>query len=301
MISVLPHVSAQFHAVFGCTALYDNHFNIASFLKIIGYLVPLMGLLLDYTYAYQSESALRATEEKLRFARNVQLGLFPQKAPKISGFDVGGLSLPADATGGDYFDYLEMKQGSYGIVVADVSGHEIGASLLMAQTRAYLRALVRTHDDIGRIASHLNDFICNDANTRMFVTMVLAQLCPDQNQCNYATLGHEAHLIRTNDTLQTLSSVNPPLGVIEHAEIPCKQLEMKAGDILLIVTDGVTETSCPEGELYGTRRMLECVTRNKARTCKEIAERLHFELQDYRSSTQQTDDLTIVIVKRTAS
>ncbi|MGE3314403.1 MAG: PP2C family protein-serine/threonine phosphatase, partial [Planctomycetaceae bacterium] len=109
MVSVIPSAAAQLHAAFGSTALYDNHFNISLYLKIIANLVPMAGLILDYSRAYQNEVTLRLTEEKLRVARDVQQGLLPKRAPVVPGFDLAGLSAPAEAVGGDYYDFLPMS------------------------------------------------------------------------------------------------------------------------------------------------------------------------------------------------
>ena len=91
--------------------------------KIIAYLVPFLGLLLDYRRAYDADVALQVTHEKLRVARNVQQGLLPKCSPEIAGYDIAGHYLPADMVGGDYYDYIRMADGRWGIVVADVSGH----------------------------------------------------------------------------------------------------------------------------------------------------------------------------------
>ncbi|MCA9099489.1 MAG: SpoIIE family protein phosphatase, partial [Planctomycetaceae bacterium] len=162
------------HAAFGSTQLFDNHFNISNYQKILAYLVPLVGLLLEYTRAYQAEVSLRATEEQFRVAKGVQRDLLPRSSPEIPGFDIAGVSIPAEMVGGDYFDFIPMKDDCLGIVVADVSGHDLGASIFMGQTRAYLRALAQLKNSVPEVMHDLNQFLMEDARDQRFVTIVLA-------------------------------------------------------------------------------------------------------------------------------
>src|SRR5262249_11288742 len=109
-VSILPHVVSQLYAVTSAE-LYDNAFNVARALKIIGYLVPLIGLLLDYTRAYQAHAALLAAEEQLHIAREIQLRLLPASRPQLAGWSIAGRCAFAEAIGGDYFDYLPLPDG----------------------------------------------------------------------------------------------------------------------------------------------------------------------------------------------
>ena len=196
IVSVIPHVAAQAHAAFGSTQVFDGHANAASALKIVAYIVPLMGLLLDYTRAHKAEAELLATQQQLQMARRIQQGLLPQSAPSIEGFDLAGASRPAEAIGGDYFDFIPMRHGKLGVVIADVSGHEIGTALVVAQTHSYLRALANSHDDAGAINTDLNRFLAHDVRDRMFVSVFFAQLDPAAHKFTYAAAGHEAYLLK---------------------------------------------------------------------------------------------------------
>ena len=158
LLSVIPHLACQAHAVWGSSQLFDNDFNISLYLKTIAYLVPLAGLILDYIGAYSAEVVLNETQAKLRVAREVQEGLLPEKSPVLEKFDVAGISIAADAAGGDFFDYLSMDENGLGIIVADVSGHEVGSAILMAETRAYMRATTDHLADVGAIVTTVNNY-----------------------------------------------------------------------------------------------------------------------------------------------
>lgn len=299
MVSVIPNAAAQLHAAFGSMALYDNHFNISLYLKIIANLVPMAGLILDYTRAYQNEVTLRLTEEKLRVARDVQLGLLPKVGPTVSGFDLAGLSFPAEAVGGDYYDYLPMSDGCMGIVVADVSGHEIGGSILMAQTRAYLRALAQTRADVSSMLTRLNRFLIEDVQNKWFVTLFFARLNAKDKTFSYAAAGHAAYLCLADGKVETLAATSTPLGLVESDKIHfAPDRALNEGDILLMLTDGIPEARSAAGEYFGMDRVTEVVARRRDRPASEIVNAIIAAVQNFSGRTAQLDDITVVAVKR---
>ncbi|HUE15695.1 MAG TPA: PP2C family protein-serine/threonine phosphatase [Planctomycetaceae bacterium] len=299
-VSVIPNIAAELHAAFGSVALYDNNFNIACFEKIIAYLVPFLGLLLDYRRAYDADVALQVTNEKLRVARNVQQGLLPQSSPDICGYDIAGHYLPADMVGGDYYDYIRMADGRWGIVVADVSGHEIGASLLMAKTRAYLRALAKSDDDLQTILGRLHEFLLEDTQDKWFVTMFFAALDPQTGALEYAGAAQQAHLIRGDGTVTVLKSTSTPLGVFaDHPPLCAPRAAMHAGDVFVAVTDGVVEAKSPAGEQFGQDRMLSVLRENRKCSTAEMMDALNQSFRSFCGSAPVIDDLTVVILRRT--
>src|SRR5581483_10317530 len=128
--------------------------------------------------------------EEIRLARQIQQKLFPAPALPLPGFDVSGVSHPAEATGGDYFDYLPLPDGSLGVVIGDVSGHGFGPALLMAELRAYLRAFLLSRADVGEIVGLLNRALADDAPEGYFATLLLARLDPATRSLVYASAGH---------------------------------------------------------------------------------------------------------------
>ncbi|MEX1097447.1 MAG: SpoIIE family protein phosphatase [Planctomycetales bacterium] len=300
-VSILPMMVGQLHAAFGSRVVFANHYNISLYLKIVAYLVPLAGLILDYTRAYRTEVQLRTTQEKLKVARDVQQGLLPQSAPNIPGLDVAGKSHSAEAVGGDYFDYLPMGGGALGVVVADVSGHELGASILLAQTRAYLRALADADGDVSRVVSRLNEFLCVDVQSRWFVTLFLARVDAEARLIRFASAGHEAYLFEASGTLRKLECTSPPLGVTADQSVPCgPELSFPPGDILLVLTDGVTEATSASGEQFGIDRVAAYVRAHRGHSARDIAEGLFAAVDDYCGHAPHKDDRTAVIVKSLA-
>src|SRR4051794_34174476 len=127
--------------------------------------------------------------EEIRLARQIQQKLFPVAPLPPAGFDISGASYPAEATGGDYFDYIPMR-GGLGVVIGDVSGHGFGPALLIAELRAYLRAFLLTRTDVGEIVGLLNRALADDAPEGYFATLLLACLDPATRSFVYASAGH---------------------------------------------------------------------------------------------------------------
>ena len=299
-VSVIPNIAAELHAAFGSSANYDNNFNIACFEKIVAYLVPFVGLLLDYRRAYDADVALQVTHEKLRVARNVQQGLLPQTSPEISGYQISGHYLPADMVGGDYYDYVRMADGRWGIVVADVSGHEIGASLLMAKTRAYLRALAKSDDSLETILGRLHEFLIEDTQDKWFVTMFFAALESQTGALEYAGAAQQAFILRAGGTVTILKSTSTPLGVFADHPPRCAPAAMlEPGDVFVASTDGFVEAKSPAGEQFGQDRLVAVLRDCRHRSSAEMMEALNHCFWSFCGSAPVADDLTVVIVRRT--
>jgi hypothetical protein len=299
IIGVVPQIATQLHAAIGSNALYDNHFNVAYFLKIVAYIVPLVGLIWEYTRTYRDEVHLKAVQESLRIAREIQLDLLPQRAPQMSGFDLAGRSFPAESVGGDYFDFIPMSDNCLGLVTADVSGHDIGASIFMTQTRAYLRALARTHSEPTQIIQLLNRFLVEDAQDRRFVSLFFAKLNPRTQRFTYCPSGYMSYLLTRKNVWQKLESSSLPLGIIEDGQTaPSTQITLEHRDIFLSFTDGVVEAVSPAGAQFGIDRALEIVIANRNLPAEEIVNAVYAAINDFCCGAAPVDDITIVVLKR---
>lgn len=299
VVSMVPNVLAEVHATFGARALFDHDSVSAQLLKITAYLVPLCGLFLDYVRAHTSDVAHEATRAKLRVARDVQQGLLPESAPAIPGFDLAGRSEPTEAVGGDYFDYLVDGHGRVGLVVGDVSGHELAASIVLSQTRAYLRALATAHDRIGPMLTELNHFLQADMKNRWFVTMFLARIDPRDRTLRYIGAGHAASIVRADGSVVGLAATTAPLGVVETEITRADDVPVLApGDVLLITSDGVTEATPPGSkEQFGIERTTELVARLAQRPAAEIVDALFDAVAEYRGGRPAEDDVTVVVAR----
>jgi serine phosphatase RsbU (regulator of sigma subunit) len=245
-----------------------------------------------------AERSLDITRERLRIARVIQQGLFPPTAPVLPGYDIAGRSYPAEATGGDYFDFIPMSGSSLGIVIGDVSGHGYGPALIMAEIRAYLRALVMTHDDVGTILSLTNDLLM-DGVREQFVTLFFAKIDLREHTFVYAGAGHQAYLLGPATEACELPSTCLPLGIEHGLHCDCSPArKLERGQILVAVTDGVIEARNRQHSCFGPERMLGCIAANAGRSSDEIVTALRGALKNFSDGAEQQDDVTMAIMKR---
>jgi PAS domain S-box-containing protein len=284
---------SQFWANVVTTTLHDDAGHLKGFSVIVRDLT-------EHKRAEEAKKSLRALEIEAAIAREIQGKLFPTAAPSIAGFDIGGISYPAVATGGDYFDYLPMLDGSLGIVIGDAAGHGSGPALLMATTRAYLRSLVLTHKDVGQILTLANSVLADDVGDR-FITLILARLEPPTRSFIYVSAGHHPAgyvLSATGEVKMQLTSTGYPLGVIPSATfVPAPALTLQPGDVVLLLTDGIVEARNEGGTAFGIDRALDVVRTHRQKRAQEIVATLYSAVCDYCGGKSPLDDITAILMK----
>jgi sigma-B regulation protein RsbU (phosphoserine phosphatase) len=244
----------------------------------------------------------QAREVQMSLARAVQQRLYPLGAPELPGFDLAGAAFPADQTGGDYFDFLPTADGRMGIAVGDVSGHGLGAALLMAETRAYLRSLSKATTDLGEILRQLNVLLRHDTDDERFVTLMLTFLDPARKTITYASAGHiNGYLIDCSGaTRRVLDSTGIPLGLLGEAEFASSpEIPLAAGDLLLLLTDGAADAQDRGGAFFETERLLRVVAEERHQGSAQIVRRLRAAIDDFARDSPQRDDITVVVCKVT--
>lgn len=259
----------------------------------------------DITEKRQNEIELRATEQQMQAAREIQQRLFPKHSPTVPGYDIAGMSVPADATGGDYYDFLPMSEGMIGLVVADVSGHGLGPSLLMMETRALLRVVARNRIDPGEILARANRVIAEDTEGQNYVTALLVRLNPATGELVHASAGHPAALVigKDGEIKTQLKRTGGPLGFASRAAaVSAAPVRLDSGDVLVLYTDGIKEArpgaaGADPDEEFGTARMVEIVQAHRGETSREIIQALCDAARGYSAPARLEDDLTLLVVK----
>ncbi len=256
----------------------------------------------DVTERQKAEAELRESHEQFRIARDIQQHLFPKSAPQLEGFEIAGRSFPADATGGDYFDFLPMPEHSLGLVVGDVTGHGVGPALLMAETRAYLRILSKATPDAGVILTQANEVLAEDVGPERYVTLFLARLNASRRTLACVNAGHIPCYLFTaaGEVAAVLKRTAIPLGLrrdTAYRESP--EIPLLPGQILLMLTDGFEEAVGPEEEMFGVERVLSFIKDHRHLPAAEIVQRLHGALREFTRNAPQLDDLTLIVLKVT--
>ncbi|HRI14219.1 MAG TPA: SpoIIE family protein phosphatase [Verrucomicrobiota bacterium] len=254
----------------------------------------------DVTERRRAERELRKSRAEFAAAREIQQRLFPKQSPHAPGFDIAGVSHPAEATGGDYFDFLPLGDDLLGLVVADVSGHGLGSSLLMAEARAYLRPVARRFDDPGDVMERTQELLRDDLGKEKYITMLFVRLAISTRTLSYSNSGHPAgQLLRADGSLKAvLSRSGRPLGKQSDAPFPPgREITLESGDVLLMLTDGIDEAMRSDGEVFGVERAVEVVRANQTRPAAEIVEALCAAAREFTAPDLPEDDLTVVVVK----
>jgi sigma-B regulation protein RsbU (phosphoserine phosphatase) len=204
-------------------------------------------------------------------------------------------------TGGDYFDYLPMPSNGVGIAVGDVCGHGLASALIMAETRAFLRPLAAQQADPAETLSRLNAFLYQDLQEDgHFVTLFLGCLDTAARRLVYASAGHPPGFLlgATGALKAALGATGCPLGLFCTSGYESSEtLEIEPGDVLVLLTDGITETEAPDGTVFGTEGALDVIRACLARPAAEIVQCLRDAVTRFSDGMPQRDDVTIVICK----
>ncbi|MCF7669017.1 MAG: SpoIIE family protein phosphatase [Verrucomicrobia bacterium] len=254
----------------------------------------------DITERRLTEQKLHETQEQFRVAREIQQRLFPQTSPVFPKIDIAGASYPADATGGDYFDYPPMIDGSLGIVIGDVTGHGVGPAMLMAETRAYLRILARNRADVGDILNRANRILAEDIDPERYVTLLFVKIDHRSKSITYANAGHTTgFLLDSKGRIKSrLERTGLPLGIQPDAHYNAVELPpLESGDSIILMTDGIEEAISPNNEFFGFEKILEVTRANYHKSAREIVNSLYHAVREFTGNSNQEDDITSVALK----
>jgi phosphoserine phosphatase len=240
-------------------------------------------------------------ERAMRIAREIQQDLLPHSAPSIPGFDVAGDSVPADETGGDTYDFMPLADGRWMITVADASGHGIGPALVIAETRAMLRAVSLGGADLRDTLRTANRLLAADLNGSRFVTCFLGSLDPPASAIHYASAGHGPLLFYDymTELFRQVPGTAMPLGVDDATEYTqLNTVRFEPGDFAIIPTDGYFEAASPSGEQFGVQRLMDLARRCCDISAERMIQNFRKAVLDFSGGKKQADDMTIVVIRR---
>jgi serine phosphatase RsbU (regulator of sigma subunit) len=252
----------------------------------------------------ETQRQLKQVEHDLEIARSIQQSLLPRIRPTISGFEISGWNLPADATGGDYFDWKKLRDGRLVVTMADVTGHGIGPALLASLCRAYARSSFDTHDDVVKALQHINQFFGEDLPSGRFATFVAAVCSGDIGRVELLSAGHGPLFVYSSarDTFDALDAQAIPLGLLPELNSSAPIiLNLDIGDMIVLATDGFFEWEDAEEEQFGVVRLTQTIREAKHLPPEEIIAELYSAVKKFANGTKQMDDLTAVVIKRVAN
>jgi len=238
--------------------------------------------------------------DEIRVARQVQMALLPRTHPEPAGWSVWSYTRPANDVGGDLIDYLDLGDRGLGVALGDVSGKGLGAALLMAKLQATLRALAPDVPSLERLGSRLNLILHRDGIENRFATLFYLEIPPGTGRIRYLNAGHNpAYLLRAAG-IEELAASGTPLGMIAGTSYRETPAGMEPGETLLVYSDGVTEALDAHGKEFGTDRLKELLAGLRGLSAEEAGASLLRTIDDFLGDARPHDDLSIVILVRTA-
>jgi sigma-B regulation protein RsbU (phosphoserine phosphatase) len=238
---------------------------------------------------------------ELEIAREVQEHLFPQRLPSVPGLDYCGRCRPAREVGGDYYDFLELPEGRLGIAIGDVSGKGMGAALMMASLQASLRAQASVGHDLAELMKRVNNLVYKASSANHYATAFYGEYDPRRCQLSYVNAGHNppAILRKSAAVCQVfrLGTGGPVIGLLQQSSYEQASFPVKPGDMIVLFTDGVSESMNAHNEEWGEDRLIEF-----ARTCHgapafEAMTRILSAAEAFAAGAPQHDDMTLVVLR----
>jgi sigma-B regulation protein RsbU (phosphoserine phosphatase) len=237
----------------------------------------------------------------LKLAEEVQQNLLPRHPPDFAAADIAGTSIYCDETGGDYYDYFNLPGNRLGIVVADASGHGVGAAMHMTTVRAFLHYGLRDFQGPARLLNEVNQYVTRDSSeTSRFMSLFFLELDPAAKTLRWVRAGHEPAILfdPASGQFRELSGKGVALGVVEDLTYQEYTSEGWATDTIIIIgIDGVHETRNDNGKMFGMNRLRDIISTNAAEPANHIQDTVINSLRKFQNGAPQEDDITQVILK----
>ena len=232
-------------------------------------------------------------------ARQVMRELIPRHLPELEGFDIAGVNEASFEVGGDYYEFIPLPEDRWGIIIADVVGKGIGAALLVAAIRATLYALVGHELAVRAVMRRANRFFYDSVEEGRYVTLFYAVLDVPSRRLIYANAGHQPPLVlRADGEVEELRSGGVPLGMFAAPRYFEGFTTLEPGDLMVLYTDGIVESSDAHDEHYGRTRLITTVDAVRDEPAEEICQRVMADVRSFSFGNQ--DDRTLLVLKASA-
>jgi serine phosphatase RsbU (regulator of sigma subunit)/CHASE2 domain-containing sensor protein len=239
-------------------------------------------------------------EEDLSSARELQMKMLPADCPEVEGYQISARSTPAREVGGDFFDFIQAKDGKIGFIIGDVTGKSVPGALIMSASRSVFRMLSEEDLPLGEIMVRANRRIKQDARSGMFVALLYAILDPKERALILCNAGQTQPIYLSRKTGEAILVETQgdtfPLGILDGADYQETALQLEPGDKVVFYTDGIVEAMNKKDEIFGFERLQDVVTRSGRGTADELLEGIMNQLDKFVGVAPQHDDLTLIVV-----
>ena len=267
--------------------------------RLLGIIAAQSAQIIENARLYQEEQALIHLQEEMRLAYEIQVDLLPKFQPQVAGYRIAGKSIPAKDVGGDYYDFIKVDEDRLAFCIADISGKGIPAAILMANLQASLRGQTKLNKSCKDCISFTNDILYHNTAPNKFATLFYGILNNITHEITYCNAGHnEPFLFSKENNLTKLSVGGLVAGIVPSYPFEETSFTMLPGELLVLFSDGMTEAMNNNEEEFNEDRLKEVIIKYKTELPENLLEIIFKEVQKFCGNTAQTDDMTIVIIKR---
>ena len=267
--------------------------------RLLGIIAAQSAHVIENARLYINEQTLIKLQEEMRLANEIQVNLLPKEQPVYEGYEIAGKSIPAKEVGGDYFDFITTKDDKLAFCLADISGKGIPASLLVANLQATLRGQILLENGCKECVTFANELLYLNTPPNKFATLFNGILDNKNHEITYCNAGHNNPILISKDNKIIRPDVGGLIvGITPDASYEDETIKFKSGDMLVIFSDGITETMNKEEEEYEENRFTNLLLKNKEKTPLELIDIIIKEVKDFCEGQPQMDDMTLVIIKR---
>ncbi len=266
--------------------------------QILMLLASQVAIIVEKAMLHEQLVEKKRLEAQLEVARQVQLSLLPPRDPVLEGFDISAYNFSTEEVSGDYYDFVQIYEDHLGLVIADVSGKGVPASLLMAFLRASLRAAIRIGYAPNVGMSKVNFLLWETIEQHQYVTAFYGMLDATNRTLAFVNAGHNPPVLLERDgSARFIERGGLPLGLFRDTRYYEYYLPIESGQILVLYTDGATEANAPSGEEYGRDRLVEAVRTTRDKSARDMIDFIYNDIFEWSGGRGASDDVTFVIVK----
>ncbi|MDH5714294.1 MAG: SpoIIE family protein phosphatase [Candidatus Aminicenantes bacterium] len=270
-------------------------------LRLLILLSNLAAVKIENAKLFEESVEKERIEKELELAAQIQKDLLPKENPECENFEIAGSNIPCHQVGGDYYDFITIDPCRLGIIIADVSGKGVSASLLMASLRGAVHSEVYPHYKLEEMAAKLNNYVHRSSAINRFITFFFCELNRKSGELRYINAGHNPPLILDRKgKIHRLESCGLCLGVLPSVNYEAKKVALNPGDVALLFTDGITESLNKENEEYSEDKLIRLLKKHSNLPAQKLLERIFDEVNSFTSGAEQIDDMTLVVIKRTS-
>jgi len=257
-----------------------------------------MALALENAQLHRALLEKERLEREMALARDIQRGLLPETPPELPGFDIAVMNEPCYEVGGDYYDFLWLDPNTLMVVIADVEGKGLSSAMVMSNLQATLRALAPNLHSLERLAESLNHMILAGTRGGKYLTMFLGVIDIPGKALSYVNCGHVPPVIvRTEGEPVELTEGGMVVGLIDNLRYEKGRVQFQAGDVLVLCTDGITESMDREQEEYGSKRLVECIQGGISANAAGIINAVSADVSAYSREGTHLDDKVVIAIK----